>query len=304
VPVFLDEYFGRAFLHVAGSGDRFSWLVSHDALSQGVADAAQNMERELEAPVHAKLAGSAVVLHRLERDEIILQVRGQSECAIHTDADGAASETPEWQGPLRSGDVLYVPGGWWLATTRMDPSAVQVSFEIENPTGADLFDWIAGHLKRHPTFQKSIPRFADPATRADYVRDLRRVLGHILREPRLLERHRRDRNLKSEPRSTAGAILWTDGAPGTQQIAILTPRKLRIKRADHETLLLVAIGKRLAFPQDAAPLLHYLCDHAPVSTNQFFANFEKEFDREELCGFLAVLSKEGIIGLREVQSNG
>ena len=42
------------------------------------------------------------------------------------------------------------------------------------------------------------------------------------------------------------------------------------------------------------PLLHYLCDRTPVTVDEFFLRFEKEFEREELSDFLAVLSKEGV----------
>ena len=83
---------------------------------------------------------------------------------------------------------------------------------------------------------------------------------------------------------------------------MLAPRKLRIKRADHETILLVAMGKRLGLPQDAAPLLHYLSDRAPVPVEEFYKTFEADFDRAELSDFLSVLNKDGIIGLRKSAS--
>ncbi len=314
VGVFLDEHFGRRFLHVEGNAGKFSPLLPQDYAAQtkfpGAAERAgelheplallaENVERELEAPVHVKLLRltSAVELHRVERDVIVVQLIGAVHCAIHEESDGAAREAPAWRSPVRSGDALYFPRGWWLAMHPLDSSAVQVHLEIENPTGADLLEWITGHVKQHPAFQADIPRFGDPAARWEYIQELRRTLAKMIRDPRLLEWYRRETNLKAPATSRLRVRPWSDGAPGTHQNILLAPRKPRIKRANLETLLLVTMGKRLALPVSAAPLLHYLCDRAPVTVDEFFLSFEKEFEREELSDFLAALSKEGVVGL-------
>lgn len=312
VGVFLDEHFGRGFLHVAGNTDKFSGLALQDYVAQAesvgeleplghepLAILAEDVERELEAPVRVKPGRTnGVELYRVERDVLVLQAIGQVHCAIHQESDGAASEAAAWRGPLGPGDALYIPRGWWFAMQPAARSTLQVHLEIENPTGADLLEWIAGHVNPQPVFQGDIPRFGDPAARWEYVRELRRVLARMMRDPHLLESYRRETNFKAQATSKLPAMPWSDTAQSTSQITLLPLRKPRIKRANLETLLLVTMGKRLAFPVDAAPLLHYVCDRAPVTVGEFFLSFEKEFERGELSDFLAVLSKEGVVGVR------
>lgn len=301
VPEFLDQYFGRSFLNIAGSPGKFSGLVALggiDDVPEPVAMLAQELERALEAPIRINLLGdsTSVPLHRRERDAILLQIGGQSDCQVHGDSgEPPSGNAPAWVGLLRPGDALYVPRGWWLCA---GPGGMRVSFEIENPTGADLLDWVVEHVKQDQAFQADIPRFTDPATKADYVTGLRKVLGRVLRSPHLLEGYRRAANRDAQPGHASG-IPWSANAPEDHLIAILTPRRIRIKRADNQTILLVAMGKRLRFPAEAAPLLHFLSDRAPVPIADFYATFTGEFDRDELCDFLSALSRDGIIGLRE-----
>jgi hypothetical protein len=293
VPVFLDQYFGRNFLHVPGSPHKISRLLAQD---EGFAILAQNIERALEAPVRAHGPGSSagVALHCRERDGIFLQLDGQSHCKIYDDSDEPAGNPPKWEAILKQGDALYLPRGWWLS---LAAGGLQVGFDIENPTGEDLLKWLVRYVKRHQAFRSDIPRFADPLTKADYITGIRKTLAKVLRGPGLLEAFRRETNLTASARPAFG-VPWTAEASGDDWIEFLTPRKIRIKRADDETLLLVAMGKRLALPTDAAPLLHYLSDKAPVAVEEFYRAFEEEFDRAELSDLLSALSRDGIIGLR------
>jgi hypothetical protein len=299
VPEFLDQYFGRSFLHIPGTPEKFSALAPGEG-DEPVAILAQDLERALEAPIRVNPPGHSTGLaqHRRERDGILLQVGGQSDCKILGNTDEPAGNSPAWEGVLGPGDALYIPRGWWI---ELGPGGLQISLDVENPTGADLLAWLVHHVGRQPAFRSDIPRFADPATKADYVTGLRQTLSHFLRAPGLLEKFRRETNLSAVPQHGPG-IPWRENAPGNDWIAFLTPRKIRIKRGEHENILLVAMGKRLGLPQEAAPLLHYLSDRAPVPVEEFYKAFEGDFDRAELSDLLSVLSKDGIIGLRKSAS--
>ena len=296
LPEFLDRYFGRSFLHVPGSAEKFSALIRGEALEI----LAQDLERVLEAPVRVNAMAHAIEvgLKCRGRDGILLQIDGQCACKIHSDDGHPVDNPPAWEGVLRPGHALYVPRGWWLDAT---PGGSQTGFEIENPNGADLLAWLVGQVKQHQAFRSDIPRFADPATKADYMTVLRQTLAHFLRAPGLLEKFRRETNLNATPQYHPG-IPWSADASADHLITFLAPRKIRIKRADPETILLVAMGKRLGLPQEAAPLLHFLSDRAPVAVEEFYKTFEADFDRVELSDLLSVLSKHGIIGLRKSAS--
>lgn len=336
VAAFLDNYFGRSFLHVPGSPEKFSALLPLAAIDSMLADRnpalqvhragetyassavviervdeihepvavlSRHLECALEASIRAKLhvLSNHAPVRRLEQDEIILQVAGESGCTVHGNAGELGDQPPVWEGPLKIGDALYIPRGWWLEPASRGQQSVQLSFVIENPTGADLLDWLAGQVKQHQAFRTDIPRFADPATRADYVTGLRKILARALRAPGLLERYRYEVNAKAPARPQSG-LPWSPAASAGHLIAILTPRHVRIRRADNETIFFASNGRRVTLPQEAAPLLQYLCDKSPVSISDFYRSFEGEFDREELADFLSALSRDGIIGLREPDS--
>jgi hypothetical protein len=280
VPEFLDQYFGEAFLYLPGSPEKFSTL--------NLALLAQEVERALEAPVRIGDPVSA----RREQDGIFLQLDGSSDCKIHGDAETPEGD-PLWAGLLNSGDALYVPRGWWLSA---QPHGQHAILDIQNPTGADLLEWLFESAKKDKVFKADIPRFADAAAKADYVTALRQRMGRFFRAPALLEAFRRENNFAAPPQTGAG-IPWSADTPDNHKIVLLSARKFRIKRGVDDTILLVAMGKRLTFPPDAAPLLHYLSDRAPVGVRDFFQTFEAEFDRDELSDFLSVLSAEGMIAV-------
>jgi hypothetical protein len=288
IPAFLDQYFGQAFLRVPGSREKFAGLNCDEA--------ACSLGQELEAPIRTHMH-SGVVLARQEQDGILLQSDGDSECKVYGNLHEVA-DPAVWDGLLKQGDALYIPRGWWLGVAA---AGSQVGFAIENPTGADLLDWMVKHIKQLEAFQTDIPRFADMATKADYAAGLRKALAGVFRRPALFEAWRRETNLSATPQD-GSKIPWSDSASDDHLIAILAPRKIRIKRVDAGTILLVTMGKRLAFPEEAAAMLHYLADKAPVTILEFYKTFEGEFDRDELSDFLSVLSKDGIIGLREPRS--
>jgi hypothetical protein len=288
IPDFLDQYFGQAFLRVPGSHGKFAGLNCDET--------ACSLEQELEAPIRMH-NHSGVALARQEQDGILLQIAGDGECKVYGNFQEVA-DPAVWVGLLKEGDALYIPRGWWLGVA---PSGSQVGFAIQNPTGADLLDWVVKHIKQLEAFQTDIPRFGDLATKADYAAGLRKAMAGVFRRPALFEAWRRETNLTAPPQH-GSKIPWSASASGDHLIAILAPRKIRIKRADAGTILLVAMGKRLAFPEEAAAMLHYLADRAPVTLLEFYKTFEGEFDRDELSDFLSVLSKDGIIGLREPHS--
>jgi hypothetical protein len=298
VDVFLDRYFGQEFLHIPGAAGKLSRLSPAGGLSGQIPVAlrriAAELERALEAPIRVSLhsVSAGAPMHRPELDGFVLQIGGDSSCTIQREKAG---DVPAWSGVLREGDVLYVPRDWRLEAAA---GGLLACLDIENPTGADFLSWVLDLAKRHKIIRADIPRFACPAEKSDYVKEVRHTLVRLLRSPSLLEAFRRETNFSAVP-EPACCVPWSDPAPENSRVVLLAPRKLRVKRADEETIVLLGMGKRLRFPLDAAPLLHYLSDRAPVRIGDFYGAFEAEFDRLDLAGLLSTLGKEGIIGLEE-----
>jgi hypothetical protein len=283
------------------SGEGSAFVIERmDEVCAPVAVLAQCLERTLEAPLRVSLyAGlSGLALHRDEHDVLILQIAGQNQWRAHGNAEQEPSEQPTSEALLQEGDALYIPRGWWHANTPRDRETLQLTFGIENPTGIGLLTWLAEFLKEQECFRTEIPRFADPATRSAYATTIRRTIMRACRAPGLLESYARHLNETAPPRPVAG-VPWSPTLSGEYLIAWATPRQVKVRRADPKTIYFTVNHKRFAFPEDAAPLIHYLNDNAPVSISKFYADLDGEFDRDELSDFVSVLTRDGILALQE-----
>jgi len=261
---------------------------------------AQSLERTLEAPIRAYLSAGAAGLpmQRAAHDAIVLSVAGENRWRVYPKSTEQPTGNPEWEDPLREGDALYIPRGWWCAADASHLPTLQLTLAIENPTGVDLIAWLARVLKHHEVFLTDVPRFAGPAAQADYIATIRRTIVRACREPGMLERFSRHLNETAASRPSEGSP-WSPALSDSCLITLATPRRLRVRRADTATIYIRVNRKRLTFPEDAAQLLLYLADEAPVSLSEFYACFADEFEREELAEFLSVLSTSGIVAFRE-----
>jgi hypothetical protein len=150
-------------------------------------------------------------------------------------------------------------------------------------------------LKEEECFQAEMPRFAEPGVQADYQTTLRRAMAGRFRAPGLLPGYVRHLNESVPAKVPPGPHVGT-------VIALATPSKPRIRRADNDTIFIAMYGERITFPMEASALLHFLFDNEPVSVAEFHENFEHEFSREELSDLLSVLSKAGIVAFRRDES--
>ena len=293
---FLTEYFHSAPLHAPGPATRFASLSA-----AAEASLTQNLELDLEAPVRivADTGWNGHAFHRCERDLIVLQATGRDLWRIH---GRAAEQTPEstWEWQVNEGGALYIPRGCWCSAEPHAPSQ-NLMLHIENPTGADLLFWLAEKMKQNEAFAGDIPRFAGPAAKSAYLVAMRHAIVQAFRRPDLLERF--SRRLNSDAPLPAEPVTPFTAAESLRRwITLTAPRRPTIRRRDKDCIHIRAGGWDFPFPVDAAPLLQYLFEKAPLPTAEFYGEFEGEFDREEIDDFLAVLHKAGIIRLADADS--
>jgi hypothetical protein len=201
---------------------------------------------------------------------------------------------------MNEGDMLYIPLGVWCSAEPQGPPSLNLTLHIENPTGAGLLVWLSEKLQRLDAFAADIPRFAGPAVKSEYLAAMRHAVVQAFRRPDLLERFHRHLN-NYAPLPPAPETPWSEGGSAGRWIQLISPRRPAVRRRDHETIHIRAGGRDFPFPLDAAPLLRFLFDQAPVATAEFYAEFEGEFDRDEITEFLQVLHQAGIIGLADAE---
>jgi hypothetical protein len=297
---FLLDYFGQQPLHSAGPAERFARFVNAASADQLTWD----LERELDAPVVAETLRNTPEPGRGARDLIVVQITGATRWTIY-DKDGPSAGEPESAFSLEAGaaislepgSALYLPRAFWRSI-HIESSPVTLILSIQNPTGADLIDWMVGKIKETEIYQADLPRFAGPAAQTSHLTKLRKTLGGFFRTPSLLESYARRLN-RLAPLHAVHGRPFTGSASPEEFIALATPRNPRIFRTDRETIHLLTADRELFFPEDAAPLLQYVLDRAPVAVAEFFKEFAGEFDQDELSSFLAALSRDGVITMIE-----
>jgi Cupin superfamily protein len=297
VADFLTEYFNAAPLHVAGPAARFAALTAaRSESSRAVAALAHNLELDLEAPIRAvpRPDWQGLPLHRGERDVMVLQSAGADLWHVHGRNVEPSAESM-WQAEIREGGALYIPRGWWYSAEPRRAPSQSLTLHIENPTGADLLFWLAEKMKRHEAFDADIPRFAGPAVKSEYLVAMRHAMVQAFRNRGLLERYCQRLNHRA-PVAATPETPWSQAESLDGYIALTAHRRPRIMRRDKETIYIRVGGLDFPFPLDAAPLLTFLFDRAPVSTAAFYSEFGAEFDRDEISEFLAVLHQAAIIG--------
>jgi hypothetical protein len=299
VADFLTEYYNARPLHVPGPAARFSALTARaeQEASLDLAALTHSLELDLEAPVRAvpRAGGQGLPLHRGERDVMVFQTAGLDLWRIHGREAEHPSAESTWQAELHQGSTLYIPRGWWYSAEPLCTPSLNVTLHIENPTGADLLLWLAEKMQGSEAFSGDIPRFAGPAAKSDYLIAMRQAIVKAFRMPDLLERYSQRLNSRAPVAAASEMSSWSEAEFCGRSVAIAAPRRPQIRPRDKETIFIRIGGLDFSFPVDAAPLLTFLLDKAPVAATEFYSAFEGEFDRDEISEFLTVLYKAGIV---------
>jgi ribosomal protein L16 Arg81 hydroxylase len=294
---FFVEYFGVRPLSVPGPCARFTELTKAppDAANPAIAALMRNLERDIEAPILREAGENwpTPPLHRGERDLIALQVAGQRIWRVHGGAAEAPTPQPTFEAHVEAGAFLYIPRGWWRAALPPLASERAFVFTVDNPTGAGLLRWIAAKLEEAPAFQSDIPRFAGPAAQSAYLVEMRHTVMRALRMPDLLQRYCRRLN----DRSTGQVQANRSAISHESCISLSAPRIPQIRRRDAETVYVTMRGSDIELPAEAAQLLQFILDRAPLMAGEFFQSFEGEFTHDELVDFLSTLANDGAISI-------
>jgi ribosomal protein L16 Arg81 hydroxylase len=165
---------------------------------------ARSLERELRASVHVdifagcspaaglgahwdhyeclnvQLSGSK--LWKIFRPERLYPMRKTFVFPRRDDAEtlSAPNRAPVWEGSLRTGDLIYIPRGWWHQVVPEQLPSLHLGITVEVPAGSDLLHWLADRLKAEEFVRKNIPYWKPPTERKSFLRDLREnVASHI-----------------------------------------------------------------------------------------------------------------------------
>jgi hypothetical protein len=244
-------------------------------------------------------------LHWDDHDVFILQVAGRKQWKVYgmtrryplaRDIEPAVDPPTEvlWEGLLQSGDLLYIPRGWWHVATPLDEPTLHLTVGVNNLTGADLLTWFIDRLRAVENLRRDIPHWTGAAAYPAIANSLRDVLFEHWR-PGLIDEFLSDMDAKSRPRPSF-ALPWS----ATQEVLPADGWRVRwsgdrgaaVTPGDADDEIVVsANGRRWKFARASRPLLEILvsgreCDRTDL---------ERASNGRIECGVIRAFVKELVI---------
>ena len=131
-------------------------------------------------------------------DVYVFQVRGSKDWQIFgevrrapTEIDVAPNllppERPVWSGTLNSGDLLFIPRGWWhdacVPEERDGEGSIHLTAHVQQYTGRDVLTWLATRLAdESELFRVNVPMHAGPEAVEAYQEALTDLVDKVWRQ--------------------------------------------------------------------------------------------------------------------------
>lgn len=279
-----------------------------DELHEPVAQLAEGLERALRARIQVNLyagwrTSPGFDVHWDGHDVLILQVHGRKHWKVYPmtreyplsgdPKDGKPPAEPLWEGMLNSGDLLYIPRGWWHVAVPVDEPTLHLTVGIHRATGLDFVSWFADRLRTQAVVRQDIPSLGPEVEMNAHLGRLREAWEQAW-EPGLLDEYRRYLDSQARSRPHFG-LPWTSLPPAGVKWSLkwLSPRPIETG-ADSDTVTVRGNGKEWTFAADARPVLERLEADGACTREQLEASAAGRLSRDQLHLFLQELVREGL----------
>ena len=247
-------------------------------------------------------------VHWDDHDVFVLQVSGSKQWKVYgttrwyplaRDVELADNPPAEvlWEQILQSGDLLYIPRGWWHVATPLDQPTLHLTVGVNNPTGADFLSWFVDQLRASEVVRQDIPHLRGHAAIQVYAERVRQAVSSRW-HPELIEEYMSHLDAHSTSRPHF-ALPWsaTDDVlpPGRWRVQWPGNRPVRIETNGTE-IVIAAFGRRWRFVASARPVLELLVsgrecaqeDLENVAKGTLNSNVIREFIKELVANGLLV----------------
>ncbi|MGW2592494.1 cupin domain-containing protein [Streptomyces sp. NPDC001515] len=251
-----------------------------DELSPGVQRLASELEIALRSKIQVNLYASWTAregfgVHWDDHDVVVVQIDGSKRwklygptrtAPMHLDVaePGRPPEEPVAEFVLTSGDMLYLPRGWWHAVSASEGDrSLHLTCGLSVTTGADLIVWLSEILREHEIVRADLPRFGSVEERAETASALRDLLVAELSDPEVIERYftLRDANERVRFRPSLPYVNGLPSDPGLSVRLLTTRHELRFTEGGNT--ILMAGGESLTFAGAVHPVLRMLGNQQP-----------------------------------------
>ena len=262
-----------------------------DQMHPPIAALCRTLERELcdlvDAGVYASWHPSkGFDTHWDDCDVFIVQVSGRKNWRIFRSSrrfpiakDRALPLSPPkevyWAGELRSGDVLYIPRGWWHDAVAFGEPTLHLTLGVRRAIGLDFLNDLFSQLQNYEIARADLPRFASLEERKKYVLTLRETIEAILSEESISNYfHNVDSSVPGRMRlSLPWSVIpncqpisnsaWVHWLPVRRTALTETPDKI----------VLDALGAKFTLKKEASPIIRCLAERSPVRVEELKSTY-------------------------------
>jgi ribosomal protein L16 Arg81 hydroxylase len=248
-------------------------------------------------------------LHWDDHDVFILQVTGRKQWKIYgmtraypltgDPKEPKPAEPPLWDHILETGDLLYIPRGFWHVAYPLNEPTLHLTVGVHNRAGLDLLSWLVNRMRSREIVRQDLPRFA---SRETIQAHLMRMRGELLSEwdDDILSRYFADLDASamSRPRLSL-ACAPVDSLPaGNMLVRLLAPRPLDLK-VESGVVSFSSQKKNWRLAVEAQPVLRHLDQHRVCTVAELCEVAKSEIDERRVRMFLKELLMNGLVAIVE-----
>lgn len=271
-----------------------------------IADVVKHLEAWLSAYIQVNAYASWTAkegfgVHWDDHDVIVLQVSGRKRWRIYgftreaplysdVEVDVDAPTEPIDEFVMEPGDVLHVPRGCWHAASASEGEpSLHLTCGLSTSTGADFLDWLTGLLREHVEVRRDVPR--NRAEQVEWSYRLAELVTQRLQSPRVVQEYWDHLDQTAPARMAFSLPVAVTGELSMSSRVRLASHRGTV-REENTTVVLAAQGRRWRLALPAAPVLHRLAEHEPVTV-------------KELCQLAPKVSEEALLKLlRRLMDDG
>jgi ribosomal protein L16 Arg81 hydroxylase len=248
-------------------------------------------------------------LHWDDHDVFILQVTGRKHWKVHgmtlaypltgDPKEPKPTEPPLWDHILETGDLLYIPRGFWHVAYPLNEPTLHLTVGIHNRAGLDLLRWLVNRLRSREIFRQDLPRFASRETIQAHLTQMREELLSEWDDD-ILNRYFADldASASSRPRLSLPCAPVDSLPVEDMLVRLLAPRPLDLK-VESGVVRFSSQKKEWRLAVAALPILRHLNRHRLCTVSELCEVAKSEVDERRVRIFLKELLMNGLVAIVE-----
>lgn len=258
-------------------------------------------------------------VHRDKHDVLVMQVIGKKSWSVYDAGivdperppsssqwegvpENAPPADPTWKGMLGSGDMIYIPKGFWHGAVGVGEPSLHLTFGFHNRSGLNLLDWIAQQARRSALVHRDLPRFGGTAEQLQYMRHFREEILRLCSDDAIV-RCCREWDEAARPRADMN-LPWSvisDIPDGDRTVVRWTPtRPVNVRRLEDDRVVLSINGEVLELDAAARVVVSALAERKEMTMGEIRKATAGACAERDVRSSLVDLVLAGLISLIDV----